>query len=152
MQLPLLVMLLTLGLTAHADDDSACTIAVRTLQPASIFSASAACAASQPAFCAALDHLDTAGFEPIALLLEAGATSPPALQMSIALNACGVDYPALHDRQCQKAYRYEEVDFILRHCPDEAWSLARAQCERNLDSISPRYFGLCSHFGRPVPR
>ena len=58
----------------------------------------------------------------------------------------------LRYQQCQKAFRHEDVAYVLRECPDEAWSLARAQCERNLDGIAPRYYELCRKFGRPVPQ
>ncbi len=132
-------------------EDAVCAEAVRALQPASVFGASASCISSQPAFCEALGRLPPERFETLATLLEATPNSLPARQMEAALSACGLDYAALHDRQCQSAYGHEEIGFVLRHCPFEAWALARAQCERNLDTISPRYYELCLRFGRPVP-
>jgi hypothetical protein len=129
MPLHILAMLLTLGVASLAD---------------------AADTASKQTFCTALDQLDQATFEPLSALIDSGANSPQALGMSDALSTCGFDYSTLLDRYCQKAYRLEDVAFILRHCPNEAWSLARAQCERNLDSISPRFYELCIHFGRAV--
>ncbi len=64
------------------------------------------------------------------------------------LAACGLDEEKLRQRQCHKAYDQQNLEFLLRHCQYEAWSLARAQCERNLDSITPRYAAFCRAFGR----
>jgi hypothetical protein len=64
------------------------------------------------------------------------------------LAACGLDFEVLRARQCGRAYSGQNLEFLLRHCRDEAWSLARAQCERNLDAISPRYAAFCRAFGR----
>lgn len=49
-------------------------------------------------------------------------------------------------RQCSQAYRQENLPYILEHCPEEAWALARAQCERNADSVSARYADYCHRF------
>jgi len=64
------------------------------------------------------------------------------------LAACGLDVEVLRQRQCGKAYSQQNLEFLLRHCRYEAWSLARAQCERSLDTISPRYAEFCRAFGR----
>lgn len=64
------------------------------------------------------------------------------------LAACGLDYDALRQRQCNRAYNQQNLEFLLRYCRYEAWSLARAQCERGLDTISPRYVEFCRAFGR----
>jgi hypothetical protein len=136
---------------AHATED-ACAEAVRALQPETVFGPAAACASSQPAFCTALRGLSPARFESVFMRFESAPDSHDARQMSAALQACGLDHADLLYRQCQSAFRQQEIGFVLRHCPSEAWSLARAQCERNLDSISPRYYELCAHFGRPAPR
>lgn len=62
------------------------------------------------------------------------------------LGACGLDYQALRYRQCQQAFRRENLDFVLRYCPEEAWSLARAQCERQADTVTSRYAEFCRLF------
>ncbi|HEX8979418.1 MAG TPA: hypothetical protein VF811_06880 [Parasulfuritortus sp.] len=49
-------------------------------------------------------------------------------------------------RQCSLAYRRQDLHFVLAHCPEEAWALARAQCERQADSVAPAYVEFCSRF------
>ncbi len=102
---------------------------------------------ADPNACTTLTNQDAEAFSRLAERLakehEAGGT---AIQDRIA--ACNLDYDALRQRQCDKAYGRQNLEFLLRHCRYEAWSLARAQCERNLDSISPRYAAFCRAFGR----
>ena len=62
------------------------------------------------------------------------------------LGACGLDYETLRRQHCDRAYSHEDLQFIYAHCPDEAWSLARAQCERNTGSESARYAEFCRAF------
>lgn len=100
-----------------------------------------------PNLCATLSNQDTEAFSRLTERLtserQVGGT---AVQDQLA--ACKLDYDALRQRQCDKAYSGQNLEFVLRHCRYEAWSLARAQCERNLDSISPRYAAFCRAFGR----
>ncbi len=49
-------------------------------------------------------------------------------------------------QQCQQAFNQENLPFVLKHCPEEAWSLARAQCERSMDTVSPHYADFCHLF------
>ncbi len=133
-------------------NEGACGEAVGALQPDTVFGASAPCASSQPAFCATLQQLPRDRFETLSTLFDAAPDSHYAQQMREALKACKLDFAALQYNQCQAAYRREELGYILRSCPNEAWSLARTQCERNLETISPRYYELCRRFGRNVPR
>lgn len=49
-------------------------------------------------------------------------------------------------QQCRHAYRQENLPFVLQHCPEEAWALARAQCEREADTVAPRYAEFCQLF------
>jgi hypothetical protein len=51
-------------------------------------------------------------------------------------DACGLAFEALRARQCGRAYSGQDLEFLLRHCRDEAWSLARAQCDRNLRHLA----------------
>lgn len=53
-------------------------------------------------------------------------------------------------RLCGRAYRAEDQAYLLANCPEEAWALARAQCERSADTVSPRYAEFCQlfHSGR----
>jgi hypothetical protein len=49
-------------------------------------------------------------------------------------------------RQCQLAYQHEDLNYVYAHCPFEAWALARAQCERADETVSPRYTAFCKAF------
>ena len=49
-------------------------------------------------------------------------------------------------RQCNQAYRHEDLAFVYQHCPYEAWALARAQCERGDESVAERYKVFCKAF------
>ncbi|MDR3393700.1 MAG: hypothetical protein P4L70_01730 [Parasulfuritortus sp.] len=49
-------------------------------------------------------------------------------------------------RQCQEAYHRQDLGFVLQNCPEEAWALARAQCERSDETISERYAAFCRAF------
>jgi hypothetical protein len=48
--------------------------------------------------------------------------------------------------QCQLAYRQEDLPFVLTHCPEQAWSLARAHCEREADTVAAHYVEFCHQF------
>ncbi len=111
-----------------------------------------ACAAAEdsvpvPAACAGLATLEPDAFSHLAQQVEAEQQQGGGPVMA-RLAACGVDFDALRQRQCNKAYTRQNLEFLLRYCRYEAWSLARAQCERSLDSISPRYAEFCRAFGR----
>ncbi|MDD5388812.1 MAG: hypothetical protein PHD37_05675 [Gallionellaceae bacterium] len=85
----------------------------------------------------------------LALALGAALVFGPALGVGLPDSASGgTEVAAGHELQCRRAYTRQDLDFLLAHCRFEAWSLARAQCERTLDSISPRYAAFCKAFGR----
>ena len=100
---------------------------------------------ADPASCAELASPEPAAFDRLAAGMAAETQSRV---LGERLAACGLDYEVLHQRQCDKAYTRQNLEFLLRYCRFEAWSLARAQCERNLDSITPRYAAFCKAFGR----
>jgi hypothetical protein len=104
-------------------------------------------AVPDPAVCAELKRMEPEAFSRLAERVEAERRAGGGADTD-RLAACGLDYEALRERQCGKAYSAQNLEFLLRHCRFEAWSLARAQCERNLDSISPRYADFCRAFGR----
>lgn len=64
------------------------------------------------------------------------------------IRACGLSMDSLQTAACGKAFTRQDQDYLLANCHYEAWDLARAQCERNLDTISPRYQAFCRAFGR----
>jgi hypothetical protein len=99
------------------------------------------------AVCAGLESQGQEAFSSLAEQLEAEQKLGGGVNMD-RLAACGLDYDTLRQRQCNKAYNQQSLEFLLRHCRYEAWSLARAQCERGLDTISPRYAEFCRAFGR----
>jgi hypothetical protein len=49
-------------------------------------------------------------------------------------------------RQCSTAYRQEDLFFLLKNCPEEAWALARAQCEQEPGKVKPRFAEFCKLF------
>jgi hypothetical protein len=49
-------------------------------------------------------------------------------------------------RSLQRGLPAEDLAFVYRHCPFEAWALARAQCERGDETVSPRYAAFCRDF------
>jgi hypothetical protein len=49
-------------------------------------------------------------------------------------------------RQCSQAYHQEDLAFVYQHCPEEAWALARAQCERADETVAERYKAFCRAF------
>ncbi|MDD4881186.1 MAG: hypothetical protein PHX10_06365 [Gallionellaceae bacterium] len=77
------------------------------------------------------------------LLLALAAPLPSLSAVAGETAAAEAETPA---RQCHLAYRQENLPYILEHCPEEAWALARAQCERNSDSVSSRYAEFCHRF------
>jgi hypothetical protein len=79
-------------------------------------------------------------------LVESLQATSPSVSVNDALAACGLDYALLRYQHCQRAFRRENLNYVLRYCPEEAWSLARAQCERNSDSVSSRYAEFCHQF------
>lgn len=99
------------------------------------------------AACADLESQGPDAFSRLAERLQADRQTGAGVDLD-RLAACGLDYETLRRRQCGRAYSQQNLEFLLRHCRDEAWSLARAQCERNLDTISPRYAAFCRAFGR----
>jgi hypothetical protein len=103
--------------------------------------------APDPAVCAALAHQGPDAFSQLAEQLEAEPQQGGGVNTD-RLAACGLDFDTLRQRQCNKAYNQQNLEFLLRYCRYEAWSLARAQCERGLDTISPRYLEFCRAFGR----
>lgn len=50
------------------------------------------------------------------------------------------------EKQCRQAYRDQDLSFVLKHCPEEAWALARAQCEREPEKVKPAYVDFCNRF------
>ena len=103
--------------------------------------------APDTALCAELVNQGPEAFERLAEQLDAERKLGGGVNLG-RLAACGLDVEALRQRQCGKAYSQQNMEFLLRHCRYEAWSLARAQCERSLDTISPRYAEFCRAFGR----
>jgi hypothetical protein len=99
------------------------------------------------AACAELESQGPDAFSRLADRLEAERQAEDRTERD-RLAACGLDYEALRQRQCGRAYSAQNLEFLLRYCRFEAWSLARAQCERNLDTITPRYAAFCRAFGR----
>jgi hypothetical protein len=97
--------------------------------------------------CATLAQQGPDAFSQLAVQLEAEQKRGGGVNMD-RLAACGLDYDTLRQRQCNRAYNQQNLEFLLRYCRFEAWSLARAQCERGLDTISPRYVEFCRAFGR----
>ena len=103
--------------------------------------------APDTALCAELVNQGPEAFSHLVEQLEAEQKLGGGVNMD-RLATCGLDYEALRQRQCGKAYSQQNLEFLLRHCRYEAWSLARAQCERSLETISPRYVEFCRTFGR----
>lgn len=103
--------------------------------------------APDQAACVGLAQQGPEAFSQLAQQLEAELKQGGGANTS-QLAACGMDYDTLRRRQCNKAYDKQNLDFLLRYCRYEAWSLARAQCERGIDAISPRYLEFCRAFGR----
>jgi len=99
------------------------------------------------AVCAELVNQGPEAFERLAEQLDAEQKLGGGVNLD-RLAACGLDVETLRQRQCGRAYSQQNLEFLLRYCRYEAWSLARAQCERSLDTISPRYTEFCRAFGR----
>jgi len=76
-----------------------------------------------------------------ALKAATGETSPEG-----ALATCGLDYAQLKYEHCQRAFRRQDLDYLLQYCPEQAWSTARAQCERTAASVSPGFTDFCHKF------
>ncbi len=132
---------------ATARAEGTCDQALRGMDPAPVFGTNAQCASHRQEFCAHLANLPPGDFNLLAARVDAqgqGTESP--LGMAAVLADCGLNYNALLARQCQRAYSQEDLGFVLKHCRFEAWSLARAQCERNADTVSPRYVEFCNLF------
>jgi hypothetical protein len=102
---------------------------------------------SNSALCVELKDQGPEAFERLAERLDAERKLGGGVNLD-RLAACGLDVEVLRQRQCGKAYSQQNLEFLLRRCRYEAWSLARAQCERSLDTISPRYAEFCRAFGR----
>lgn len=86
---------------------------------------------------------EPAAFTCMAQELQAATGSPSP---DAAFAACGLDYPELKYEHCQRAFRRENLNYLLKYCAEEAWATARAQCERNVDTVSPRYVEYCNVF------
>lgn len=111
-----------------------------------------ACAAGagslEEAKCAELGNPDQAMFEEMMTVLAAQSGNVSA-GLRNRLAACGLDAEKLGQRFCRQAYLAQDTEVLLKHCRDESWALARAQCERSFDSISPRFAEFCKAFGGP---
>jgi len=97
--------------------------------------------------CAEWENPAPAAFEELISRLETDS-GKDAKDLRKQLAACGLEAGRLKERFCRKAYMAQDAETLLKYCHDESWSLARAQCERNLDSISPRFVEFCKAFGR----
>lgn len=141
---------LLLSASGMAWPDAACEQAVRQLDYAQFVGDDARCAGHRQDFCARLANLDAAEFAKLSSHLRAGSEGArqPEEKLNVldAFAACGLDFDMLHYRQCQQAFRQENLDFVLSYCPGEAWSLARAQCERRPETVSSRYAQFCARF------
>ena len=126
---------------AHAAEPpmSACEQALRALKTEAFIGVRAGCPGQREAFCRRLGEPES-----FALLTDRWQSDRVATQAALA--ACALDYDGLHAHLCSQGYNHEDLVFVYRHCPDEAWSLARAQCERNTGSESPRYAEFCRDF------
>lgn len=130
--------------------DAPCELAIYQLDPQPFFGGDARCAGHRQEFCKHLANLEAGEFEKLSAPLKAeneGAPQPEGkLNVPDAFVACGLDFDTIHYRQCQQAFRQENLDFVLDYCPGEAWSLARAQCERRPETVSRRYERFCDRF------
>ena len=86
---------------------------------------------------------EPAAFTRLAQELQA---STHRASMDAVFADCGLDYSLLKYEHCQRAFRRENLDYLLKYCAEEAWATARAQCERNADTVSPRYVDYCNIF------
>ena len=126
-----------------------CQSALERVDPAPFLTPGAPCVAERQALCLRLQGLKATEFDALAASLRGEAPAPGqvgAMTLQAALAACGLDYAELQARQCSRAYSRENLDFVLKYCREEAWSLARAQCERAEDTVSPRYADFCYRF------
>jgi hypothetical protein len=125
-----------------------CRAALARVDPVPFLAVDGQCVADRPALCHRLQELTATEFDTLASSLRGEAPAPGHGDMSLqsALTACGLDYADLQARQCSRAYSHEDLDFVLKYCREEAWSLARAQCERASDTVSERYADFCYRF------
>jgi hypothetical protein len=147
------VGLLSQGVRAEggaAEGGGRCEAALQRQDPAPFFGTHAPCASQRSAYCAHLDKLGREAFDRLADRVKSEDAAPNRARSGIttraALSACGLDYDTLLARQCRAAYRQIDQGFLLRHCPAEAWSLGRAECERTPDTISPDFKDYCWYF------
>lgn len=144
------LILSLLLLSGFAWADASCEESIHQLEYKRFLGHNAQCAGNKQDFCVHLETMDLAEYEKLlAKLKKEGDQSIPQhgeMKTIDAFAACGLDFDTLHYRQCQKAYRRENLDFILTYCPGEAWSLARAQCERQPETVSRRYERFCDMF------
>jgi hypothetical protein len=130
--------------------DTTCEEGIQHLDYGRFLAPDAQCAANKQEFCAYLGNMDMTEYAKLLTKVKK-ETDPSTLEnremkTADAFAACGLDFDAMHYRQCQKAYRREDLNFVIAYCPGEAWSLARAQCERQPDTVSPRYVKFCNLF------
>jgi hypothetical protein len=144
----LVVSVLTLSGWACAD--VSCDQAVHELDYSRFLGSHAQCAGRKQDFCSLLANLDADKFERLAAEPKAEHEGRGLRRRNMTLPeafvACGLDFDMVHYRHCQKAYRQENLEFVSRYCPGEAWSLARAQCERSPETVSIRYRTFCDLF------
>ncbi len=151
--LSLAVGLLSQGVRAEGNEAAAggqCEAALERQDPAPFFGTHAPCASQKAAYCAHLGKLGREAFDRLADRVKSEDASPNRARGGItireALSACGLDYDTLLARQCRVAYRQIDQGFLLRHCPEDAWTLGRAECERPPDDVSPEFKDYCWYF------
>jgi hypothetical protein len=136
------LLIVVLSFSGSAWADVSCEQAVLQLDYTRFLGIDAQCVGHKKDFCNHLANMNPGEFEKLSIRLKAdGKMNAPEV-----FAACGLDFNTIHYRQCQKAFRQENLDFVLDHCPGEAWALARAQCERRPETVSNRYEKLCDRF------
>jgi hypothetical protein len=72
----------------------------------------------------------------------------PALDKTGAF--CGIDPAATRADLCKTALEQESLDFLGKHCPDEAQVLAQRQCagRKYTELAGTKYAGFCSSYAR----
>lgn len=152
-------LLATAGLlaavTVAAETPITCDRMILALEPAAVFGPDAPCSPHKKAFCVRLETLNLGDFDQLADRVKAergtAVSAMRPVKLEAAFSACGLDFQTLRSQQCLKAYRQESLGIVGKHCPDEAWALARAQCERSSDTVSGRYAEFCHGFTQAMP-
>jgi hypothetical protein len=139
-----------LNLSGWARADGSCEQATRKLDYSKFLGINGQCTEHKEEFCNQLANLDPEEFERLAAKPKGESGNarrhPGKMTVPEAFAACGLDFDTIHYRHCEKAYRQENLDFVSNYCPGEAWSLARAQCERSPETVSSRYVRFCNLF------